>query len=102
MSNLKYEEGFYNDRLKIAYLSQYVDSNRTYETYARILKASRDIEEEKNKDIARFNISEIEDLFDHLSPTTLAASRNNISIVNSYIDWAIVNGHRENNINPIS
>ncbi|WP_232699990.1 phage lytic cycle repressor MrpR family protein [Brevibacillus daliensis] len=102
MSNIKYEDGYYNEQLKIAFLSQFVDTIRTYETYARILKASRDIEEEKNKDLARFNISEIEDLFDHLSPTTLAASRNNISIVNSYIDWAIVNGHRENNINPIS
>ncbi|MGG1444953.1 hypothetical protein ABE354_23465 [Brevibacillus laterosporus] len=101
MSNLRYEDGYYNEALKNAFLDEYSSNPRTYDTYSRILKASKDIEEEKGKDLGSFNVGDLEDLFTHLNPSSIWASQTNISIVKSYVNWVIENGHRENNINPL-
>ncbi|QOS99963.1 hypothetical protein JNUCC42_04195 [Brevibacterium sp. JNUCC-42] len=101
MSNLRYEDGYYNEALKNAFLEEYSNSPRTCDTYSRILKASKDIEEEKGKDLGSFNVGDLEDLFTHLNPSSIWSSQTNISIVKIYLNWIIENGHRENNINPL-
>ncbi|MGG0754931.1 hypothetical protein [Brevibacillus laterosporus] len=101
MSNLRYKDGFYNENYKKAFLDQYSSSIKTYEVYARIFKASKDIEEEKEKELGNFNAGDLDDLFTHLNPRSAWVSATNISVVKNYIDWFIENGYRENNINPI-
>lgn len=101
MSNLKYEDGFFNEEYKKAFLDKYSDNIKTYELYAGILKASKDVEEEKGKELGNFNTSDLDDLFTHFNPVSIIASNVNISIVKTYINWFIENGYRENNINPV-
>ncbi|MFB0831484.1 hypothetical protein ACEU2D_18010 [Brevibacillus laterosporus] len=101
MSNIKYIDGFYNEDYKNAFLEQYSSNQKTYEVYARIFKVSKDIEEEKEKELGNFNSGDLDDLFTHLNPLSTWVSASNISVVRTYINWFIENGYRENNLNPI-
>ncbi|MGG0793780.1 hypothetical protein ABE137_07210 [Brevibacillus laterosporus] len=101
MSNIKYEDGFYNENYKKAFLDKYSSNKKTYEVYARIFKASKDVEEEKGKELGNFNSGDLDDLFTHLNPLSIWVSATNINVVKNYINWFIENGYRENNINPV-
>lgn len=92
-----YSGEMYNQEIKEKFLERY--DNSTHVTYARIFLHSFPIESKLNKDLYDFNIDEIADLIYSLNPSTKAAARSSISIIRTYIDWAI--SRRKNNINPL-
>jgi site-specific recombinase XerD len=101
--NFKYTEEdykLYNEEIKKEYLDTFGD--KTAETYKRIFFRSGSLEEKLNKDMGEFNSSEVEKVMTELNPLTVSASRSNFSAIKSYITWAIENGHRSNNINPLT
>jgi integrase len=99
MSNKIYEDGFYNESHKEMYLKDL--SEKTYTSYARVLKRARYVEEQLGKDLYNFNVSEIEKLLVFMSPSTYSASAGNINVVRTYIRWAIQEDLRIDNLNPL-
>ncbi|RNB59455.1 hypothetical protein EDM57_04750 [Brevibacillus gelatini] len=104
MSNKKapnqiYEGDMYNEGVKQRFMEVISDDSKG--PYERIFIRSSVVEESLGRDMYDFNIKEIENVLFHLKPKTLAASKSNISIISSYLDWAIEEGYRSNTINPM-
>lgn len=93
------ERRLYNEQIKEHFLSLYPETTR--QGYRRIFITSSRTEELLGKDLYDFNIYEIEDVLYDLSPTTFASSQVNGRIITAYIRWAIEEGLRKNNINPL-
>jgi hypothetical protein len=90
----------YRPDVKEEFLSRFVDDSQT--TYKRIFLKSYMYEKMLEKDLCDFTLPEIEQLLSALAPLTMAASRNNVNIINSYINWAIPNyTSRQTNVSPI-
>lgn len=53
------------------------------------------------KDLYSFSVEQIEDVMRNVNPATLNSAANTKSRINNYITWAIRNGRRANNINPV-
>ncbi|WP_342423172.1 hypothetical protein [Paenibacillus sp. FSL E2-0178] len=100
MSNKIYDENFFNEEQKERYLKGLQES--TYKAYSRILKRASNIEEQLNKDLYNFNLYEIGQVMKMLAPTTISASNVGLASMKGYIDWAIKNDLRDDNINPLS
>jgi site-specific recombinase XerD len=101
--NFKYTEEdykMYNEVIKNEFLDTFGD--KTAETYKRVFYRSGSLEEKLGKDLSEFNISEIERVMQELNPLTISASRSNFSTIKSFLTWSIENGHRSNNINPLT
>lgn len=86
----------YNPEVKKRFLEKY-----PYSSYERILQRSYVFEEALGKDLYDFNMDDIKRVLYDLNPLTLGSSRSNGRIITSYIDWAIEEGFRRNNINPL-
>lgn len=86
----------YNPEIKKRFLEKY-----PYDAYGRIFLRSYVFEEALGKDLYDFNIDDIKRVLYELDPITLGSSRTNGRIITSYIDWAIKEGYRKNNINPL-
>jgi len=99
MSNKIYEDGFFNESHKEMYLKDL--SEKTYVSYARVLKRARYVEEQLGKDLYNFNVSEIEQLLTFMSPGSYSVSGGNINVIRTYIRWAIQQDLRVDNINPL-
>ncbi|QSF43471.1 tyrosine-type recombinase/integrase [Paenibacillus tianjinensis] len=99
MSNKIYEDGFYNETQKEMYLKDLAE--KTYTSYARVLKRARYVEEQLGKDLYNFNVSEIEKLLVFMSPGSYSASAGNVNVIRTYIRWAIQQDLRIDNINPL-
>lgn len=89
----------YNEKIKELFLQNYTESSQV--TYRRIFQKSCSTEEMLGKDLYDFNLEEIEDVLYNLSPTTFHSSVTNGRIITAYISWAIEQGLRKNNINPL-
>lgn len=89
----------YNEHIKERFLETYPEQTRP--GYRRIFITSKRTEELLGKDLYDFSLEEIEDVLHDLSPTTFSASQTNGRIVTAYISWAIQEGLRQNNINPL-
>lgn len=97
--NRVYDIKIYNEETKQKWLNKYpMDTQRTYR---RVFQNSSIIEKELNTDLLDFNRQEIDQLLYHMNPPSLAASQSNGRIVTAYIQWAIEQGLRVNNINPL-
>lgn len=98
MSNITYDDmEMYNSELKKSFIERY--SENTHNAYARIFYNSKYTEELYNLDLYEFNLEQISDVIRSLNPSSLASAKSIISIIRSYIDWAIA--YRSNNINPL-
>jgi integrase len=97
--NQIYNDNIYNEQVKNRFMEEISDDSKG--PYERIFIRSSIIEASLNRDMYDFNIKEIENVLFHLKPKTAAASKSNISIISSYIDWAIEEGYRSNTINPM-
>lgn len=93
------ENKLYNEQIKERFLATYPESTRP--GYRRVFIVSKRTEQLLGKDLYDFNLQEIEDVLHDLAPTTNAASQTNGRIVTAYISWAIEEGLRRNNINPL-
>lgn len=100
MSNKIYEENLFNKDQKERYLNGLRES--TYKAYSRVLKRASNIEEQLNKDLYNFNLYEISQIMKILAPSSIAAATSALTCVRGYIDWAIKNDLRDDNINPLS
>jgi len=100
MSNQTYNDYLYNEDQKNRFLRDN-KAEKTKEAYTRVLKRASSLEEEFGKDLYNFNISEIELLINYLAPTTLGSVRSAITPITTYIDWAIEQGLRVDNLNPL-
>lgn len=98
--NKRYEDGFYNEEVKKRYLET-LENVKTKKTYKRILLRAKIIEDYYKKDLYNFNREEIGEVLTLLRPKNFATSRQNGYIIHAYIVWAIREGYRENNINPL-
>ncbi|MGG1650503.1 hypothetical protein ABHN03_25435 [Paenibacillus sp. NRS-1775] len=99
MTNEIYNEELYNEKQKLRFLKD-MGSN-TFTAYSRVLKRASRIEKKNNKDLYNFNLTEIEQLLNYLSPKTIQASITNGAIIEGYIRWAIKEDLRDNNLNPL-
>lgn len=99
MSNNVYDRGFYNDLQKSRYLKGL--PKNTYETYGRILRRASYLEKQYDKDLYEFDINEIKNLLNFLNAKTLNSIAGSVSIIQNYISWAIEEGLRSNNLNPL-
>lgn len=93
------EEMYYNQHTKERFLNKFPENTQT--TYSRVFKFSKDTEAVLGKDLYDFNLDEIESVLYDLMPRTKVSSHSNGRVVTSYITWAIEQGLRKNNINPL-
>lgn len=100
MSNIIYEHGFYNEAVKNRFLETY-DKADTRVTYGRILKNSYYTEDQLGKDLYDFNRDEIKGVLFVCAPYSMDVSKTNAAAIRSYINWAIKEGYRMNNLNPL-
>lgn len=80
----------FNVNLKNQFLLEL--NNEEKRSYQNIFGKTSDVEQQMNKDLFDFNLSEIEEL--NLSCEEMKLTCN-------YINWAIEQGFKENNVNPL-
>lgn len=90
----------YNEDVKLEYLSTFESEDVRQLIYFLFLK-SKSAEEFYQKDLFSFNLNQIDDVMININPSTLNSVANNKSRINNYIRWAIKNGRRMNNLNPL-
>lgn len=91
----------YNADIKNQYLDTF-DNETTRKISERPLQRSSETERSLGKDLYEMTISEIEDVMYGLECSSLNAVYNNAVKIEEYIDWTIVHGFRQSNINPLS
>ncbi|MGR6760356.1 phage lytic cycle repressor MrpR family protein [Paenibacillus sp. T2-29] len=97
--NKIYDNDFFNGEQKKRFLKDMTEN--TYMVHSRVLKRASRLEKNLNKDLYDFNLDEIEELLNYLSPKTVQASLTNGSVINAYIGWAIQQDLRTINLNPL-
>lgn len=97
--NEKYRDIFYNEIVKERFLNTlHVNTRKIFE---RLFKRSYNIESVLDRDICNFNLREFSEYFYHLKSSTLNSLRSNKSNISSYVEWAIREGYRNDNSNPL-
>lgn len=89
----------YNGELKLKYLSNQLPA--TQAAYMRVLARASEIEQSTGIDLHDFSLNEIEQLLKLLESTKLSTVMHAGAIIQSYIQWAIELGLREDKINPL-
>ncbi|MFS1518571.1 hypothetical protein V1503_19220 [Bacillus sp. SCS-151] len=91
----------YNEALKNRYLNEFEnEDSRVVIKY--VFVASRNSEENVlERDLYNFNKEQIGTIIQSMSPKTLNTARSYTAYIRQYITWAIKNGYRENNLNPL-
>ncbi|MET3209743.1 UNVERIFIED_CONTAM: integrase [Paenibacillus sp. PvR008] len=100
MANEIYNDEFYNEEQKLRFLQDFTQN--TYGVFSRVLKRAGRMEKNYSKDLYNFNLAEIEELLNYLSPKTVQASITNGATIEGYIRWAISQDLRDNKLNPLS
>ncbi|MEK8132965.1 integrase [Paenibacillus filicis] len=98
MSNVIYEDKYFNEEVKKEFIEQY--GAGTQKLIARMFKISNAIESDLEKDVYDFTREELRRLMFLYAPTTENSSKHNVSWISKYIDWAIEEGH-VNGLNPL-
>lgn len=99
MSNVIYQNTMFNEEIKNKFLKQF--ETGTALTYKRVFVKNASIEEYFNKDIYNFNLAELKKVMFNLNPPTINSAKHYGGILLSYLSWAIEQGLRTNNINPL-
>lgn len=97
----KVEAGMYNPELKNAFLNEQYENEDSRKIVSYLFYNSRPTEEQLKKDLANFNINDIDVLMKDLDPPNSAVARSNGSVISTYINWAMGNGHRKAIDNPL-
>lgn len=95
------KDRLYNAEVKIRYLDTF-ENETSKEIISYPFLKSRDTEEEFNKDIYEMNELELGGVLTELKASTEYSAYNYTTKLEHYIDWAIENGYRKNNINPLT
>lgn len=97
---LKEKNNFYNQEIKEQYLDQFDNyPQRTFSAFP--LKKARRTEQIYEKDLYDMTTDEMEGVLGDLACSTANAVYNNIVSIEKYIDWAIGEGYRKSNLNPL-
>ncbi|MDF2791535.1 MAG: hypothetical protein K0S80_4637 [Neobacillus sp.] len=91
----------FNEEQKERYLNFVTDNEETKITVRRIFQKSWLFEDRRNRDLCNFNLEEIGKVIKHSNPFNYNVVRTTSNIISSYLSWAIDNGLRQNNINPL-
>ena len=91
---------FYNSEEKEEFLKT-INSEEVRKIYEHLFLKSKGAETLYQKDLYSFTLEQIEDVMRNINPATMNSAANNKSRLNNYMSWAITNGRRTNNINPI-
>lgn len=92
----------YNSQIKDEFLKAQYDDLDTRRSVYYEFKSIAKKERELNKDVFAFNNSELRSLVQTIDRTSVSALSKTLSILNTYVNWAILNGKRgkyENGIN---
>ncbi|WP_211750114.1 hypothetical protein, partial [Paenibacillus sp. Marseille-Q4541] len=73
----------------------------TYNTFKRVINRAAYIENELEKDLYDFNAMEIERVLRLFNHSTLNSVETTFSVISSYLRWAMEEGLRKDNINPL-
>lgn len=90
----------HNEEIKQRFLNEYPE--KTAGNYRRIFEKSANYEERLGKDLYNFNITQIDNVLTSLNPYTANSSRVNGRMLVSYIDWAIEEDLRTQEVNPLT
>lgn len=92
---------FYNEEVKNRYLNESNFSEDTKSVIASLFEKTRTTEIFYGDDLYSFTLSQIDKVMKLMSSSTYNSALNNKSRLNRYISWAIENGLRKSNINPL-
>ncbi|MCG7406392.1 site-specific integrase [Paenibacillus sp. ACRRX] len=98
MANIVYEDRLYNEKTKLAFMSEYAES--TQKILSRLFKVSQTLEFDLDKDLFEFNREQLRRLFFLYLPKTAYSSKANVTWVSKYIDWALEEGYLDG-LNPL-
>lgn len=91
---------FYNHGTKLEYLET-LKNPEVRELIESLFAKSKNTEEFYGKDLYDFNLEQIGKVIENVNPATYNSVINTKSRINVYITWAIENGRRSSNINPL-
>lgn len=98
--NKVYYNDFYNSEHKERYLKS-LNTESTRKSYAIILRKTEMMESSLNKDLYNFSLHEISQFLFTLKATKISSLRHAGSVIRNYIQWAIEQDLRKDNINPL-
>ncbi|WDI05026.1 hypothetical protein PUW25_26010 (plasmid) [Paenibacillus urinalis] len=104
MSNKVYNDSLYNEDVKLKFLELMKKngcSENTLVTYKRVFLRASGLEKRFKTDLYDFTFEYIEKLLIKMNHTTLNSAISSISIIRSYIDWAIQNKYRKVPLSPL-
>jgi integrase len=90
----------YNEEIKERFLSQY-DNEATQKTIKNVFQNTFIIENTLEKDLFEQNLTELGKSIENINPHTNNVARSTGRFISNYISWAIENGYRESNLNPL-
>jgi integrase len=90
----------YNEEIKEKFLSQY-DNEATKTTIRYMFYKTFIVENTLDKDLFEQNLTEIGKSIENTNPQSKNVASANGRFISSYISWAIENGYRESNLNPL-
>lgn len=93
------DQEYYNPSVKMSFLSSYNEG--TAKWYQRIFNYSFKYECKYGIDLYDFNPSQIREVVQEMNPLTYNSSRSNISVISTYLSWAIDKGLRTSIVNPL-
>lgn len=91
---------FYNEAIKNKYLES-VDNEGTKNLIRYLFYKSKGVEENLQMDMYNFSIDHIKEVMKNINTKAIETSQSNLSFIRTYINWCIIHGYRENNINPL-
>jgi len=91
----------FNNKMKERFLGDMNLSEETKYYYNRLFLKSKFAEETLNKDLAYFNVIELETVLYSLKSATLNACIKEAGIIKTYINWALEKGLRQDGVNPV-
>ena len=95
MAKPKLTTQLYNKLYKEAFIET-IDSEKQKEQVLGLFRKTREFEEELDKDVYDMKPSELDDMLKSLRFTGFNSAIRDISIVNKYNIWAMINGHCKN------
>jgi hypothetical protein len=91
----------YNEEVKNRFLNEY-DNEGTQATIKSIFTKTASTENTLNKDLYNFSLDDISNVFPNLEPKVPSTAHSKGRFIRLYISWAIKNGYRDDNLNPLN
>lgn len=91
----------YSEEIKEKFLSTY-DNIQTQKTIRNVFQNTCDVEDTFDKDLYDFTLDQIGKVIkNYIKPHTVSVAKSNGRFISQYISWAIGEGFRKSNLNPL-